>query len=571
MKRYLALTLVFFSTIAFLSSCEKAPFVTTTGPRSYNFTRQGGTQTFAFSCNRDWSVSSTESWIRISPSSGAASDGDITVTITCSPNTTYDPRSATVTLKVEELTETISISQDTGLGLIVSQTNFDLTNEEQIIEVEVKTNIEFEIFSDAEWIKKADTKALSSSSLAMSIQANLNLEQRTGTVTIRQKDGDLSSTIVIKQEADVPIIFADLTTKKICVERWDMNRDGELSVTEAKMVSSLGQVFKESNISSFDEFKYFKGITTIEKQAFLASKIKSIVFPESITSVEMEAFLYCTLLSSLSLNEGLTTIGDYAFQTCYSLQNVVFPESLQRLGMLSFSATALSVISIPDGLTSFGEGVFSNCTSLREFRGINTSSDHRCLIVDGVLVAFAPYSLTSYDFPDTISKVTWGVFNSCTSLIKVSFSKKTTIFDGGFSDCSSLQSISFEGKGEGLETVPTFQNCQALTVIDISKATKIKEIPQRFLYRCANIGEITIPVSVETINPQAFLYCSSLKTVICQPTTPPILLSIYSGQPDVFSYTNNNLSIYVPASSLEEYKNAYTWQPYANRIKPIQE
>ena len=186
----------------FIQSCQKAPFVTMTGPRSYTFTRDGGTQSFTFSCNRDWSVSSSESWIRVSPSSGAKSDNDVTVTITCSSNTTYDPRNATITVRVEELTEMISVTQETGLGLLVSPTTFDLTNAAQDIEIEVQKNVQYAVTIDdacRDWISQKGTKALSSEKVTFTIAANETYDNREGKITFKQTDGDLLQTVTVKQ------------------------------------------------------------------------------------------------------------------------------------------------------------------------------------------------------------------------------------------------------------------------------------------------------------------------------------------------------------------------------------
>ena len=175
MKRIISQLFVLVSLVFVVASCQKAPFLTLNTPRSFTFTRDGGSQSITFTCNRDWSVSSSESWIQVSPSSGTASDGEVTVKITCAENTTYDARTATVTVKVEELTETISISQDTGLGLIVSPSSFDLTNVAQTIEIEVQKNVEYNISIDPaarEWITHTGTKGLTSEKLAFSIAAN---------------------------------------------------------------------------------------------------------------------------------------------------------------------------------------------------------------------------------------------------------------------------------------------------------------------------------------------------------------------------------------------------------------
>lgn len=201
MKRALTFVLALVFAISF-TACEKAPFVTMTGPRSYTFTREGGTQSFAFSCNRDWIVSSTESWIRVSPTSGKASDGDITVTITCSPNTTYDPRTATITVKVEELSETLTVTQETGIGLIVSPTTFDLTNAAQDIEIELQKNVQYSVAIDesgVDWIKQGGTKALSTDKVTFHISENKDYDGREGKITFKQTDGPLSETVIVRQ------------------------------------------------------------------------------------------------------------------------------------------------------------------------------------------------------------------------------------------------------------------------------------------------------------------------------------------------------------------------------------
>ena len=202
MKRVLHFALLLISAIALLASCEKAPFITMTGPRSFSFTRDGGTQSISFTCNRPWSVSSTESWIQITPSSGEASDKDISVTIKCSPNTTYDPRSATVTVKLEELSESITITQDTGIGLLVSPTTFELTNAAQVIEIEVQKNVQYSVAIDdesAKWIKQGGTKALTSDKVTFTISANESYDNREGKITFKQLDGDLSQTVTVRQ------------------------------------------------------------------------------------------------------------------------------------------------------------------------------------------------------------------------------------------------------------------------------------------------------------------------------------------------------------------------------------
>ena len=137
MKRffYIALALVC------LASCQKAPFLTMTGSHNYNFTDHGGTQSFSFSCNREWRASASDSWIRISPSSGEASKEEITVTITCESNTTYEDRNCTISIIAEDLNETISVSQEQNKGIVmISEKSISVDAAGGDFSIEYKTN-----------------------------------------------------------------------------------------------------------------------------------------------------------------------------------------------------------------------------------------------------------------------------------------------------------------------------------------------------------------------------------------------------------------------------------------------
>lgn len=198
-------TLLFLSIIGMvcLFSCEKAPFLTLSTPNTISFTDQGGMQSISFTANRSWSVSSSDSWCKVSPSSGDKSDGNISVTITCEPNATYDPRVATLTIKVDELMETITVTQDTNYGLLVSPTTYNLSNAAQTIEVEVRANVKYSVEIDAackDWITQTGTKALSTDKITFAIAANESYDNREGKITIRQMDGTLSQILIVKQK-----------------------------------------------------------------------------------------------------------------------------------------------------------------------------------------------------------------------------------------------------------------------------------------------------------------------------------------------------------------------------------
>lgn len=184
------------------SSCQKAPFLTFTGQKSFTFKDAGGSETITFSCNRAWTVTSSESWLTVSPAKGEANEGGVNVTITCAANTTYDQRNATVTIMSEGLSESISVSQETNYGLIVSPTTFNLTNAEQNIDIEVQKNVQYSVAIDKEcsdWISVGGTKALTTDKVTIHIAANTSYDDREGKITFKRIDGDLSQTVTVKQ------------------------------------------------------------------------------------------------------------------------------------------------------------------------------------------------------------------------------------------------------------------------------------------------------------------------------------------------------------------------------------
>lgn len=126
---------------------------------------------------------------------------------------------------------------------------------------------------------------------------------------------------------DPNITFADSRVEEICVAHWDTNGDQKLSMAEAAAVTSIGALFSEdTDVTSFDEFQYFTGVTGIgvDTDGFNNCRyLRSITLPNSVTAIGDYAFYDCSNLTNLTLSSSLASIGYNAFYGCSSLSSII--------------------------------------------------------------------------------------------------------------------------------------------------------------------------------------------------------------------------------------------------------
>ena len=259
------------------------------------------------------------------------------------------------------------------------------------------------------------------------------------------------------------------------------------------------------------------GVTSIGNCAFDGcSSLTSATIPNSVTGIGNWAFYGCSSLTSATIPDSVTSIGEDAFNGCKSLTSVTIPNSVTSIANGAFSnCSSLTSVTIPDGVTSIGESAFYGCSSLTNVtipKSVTSIGDW----------AFSNCtSLTNVTIPKSVTRIGFGAFSGSNATITVASGnseycsvagalynkQKTTLFypgmikDGSFRIPNSVTTIAYSA----------FEGCSSLTSVTIPNS--VTSIGWYAFRDCSSLTRITIPNSVTSIGEWVFGSCTSLTRV----------------------------------------------------------
>ena len=390
------------------------------------------------------------------------------------------------------------------------------------------------------------------------------------------------------------IDFADAVVKNICVSHWDTNGDGELSYLEAAVVRDLCDFFNgNTEITSFDEFQYFIGMTTVGDSAFSGcTGLVSIELPNSLTIIGERAFYNCRVLTgSLNIPNSVTKICDYAFYGLVGFTgSLTIPNSVTTIGNYAFYGCKGFTGNIPNSVTTIGDYAFvgiENLTSVTIGNSVTSIGKWAFYENDGLTSFYIPSSVIDigesilcgcdnitqivvspenpiYDsrnncnaiiktseneliqgckntiIPSTVTSIGNSSFRMLNSLTSINIPNSVTaIGEYAFSSCNSLVSAIIPNTVTSI-SYNAFQFCDALSELALGNALELISF-QAFWY-CNGLTSVIIPNSLTAVKDQAFYGCPNLASVI-------IGTSVNQLSYGAFSYCSNLSSAYFLAST----------------------
>lgn len=188
----------------------------------------------------------------------------------------------------------------------------------------------------------------------------------------------------------------------------------------------------------YDKQKYT--VEAIGSFGFYNTRMTSVFFPNTLKSIGLMAFKYCSDLNSITFPESLTKIDADAFSFCTNLEEIELPDNLTVIERSDFSGcTALTSVKFPDSLTRIGNGAFHSCKNLKSvslpptLKRIDAYAFNTC------------NSLTSLALPDSLTLIQESVFEKCINLTEIYLPASIEIMGGYiFRGCDNISDVTYD-------------------------------------------------------------------------------------------------------------------------------
>lgn len=222
-------------------------------------------------------------------------------------------------------------------------------------------------------------------------------------------------------------------------------------------------------------------VTAIAAEAFYFNmKTTSVTLPDGLETIGGSAFFFASGIKTLHIPDSVKTIGAMAFNYV-SNAALNIPASIEFIGDSAFSGSGVVGGDFPEGLTYIGEKAFLNCKGLTAITLPSTVETY------GANIFYGCSNVTYVELPQNMEKIPNGLLWSCTSLKRIYIPSSVREIGNAAFYSSGIEKLNLP---DGLQKIDQWAFC----------STKLKEI--------------IIPDSVQTVEYRAFIYCEGVENCV---------------------------------------------------------
>lgn len=504
-------------------------------------------------------------WIKETMTRGMSSH---TLHYTVAPNDSYDGRKTEIIYRDKSdssIADTLTILQAQKDAIIISEKEVKVGSEGGTVEVKIDANVDFEMqLPDVEWISETSTRGLSTHKKYLKIAENTGETSRTAEVVFKNTTSGIEETLTVSQSAKGKRVKVHVEkagtlsdyiaeSEKLNVEELEVS--GNLGGKDIAFIREMAGTYNhantegklvyldmtEANIVADGEYylpnssgkEYLPTENTIGERMFTSRGLQTILLPKSVTSIDDRAFSSCHSLNKVVIYENsVKTIGMAAFEYCSSLADIVLPEGVTTIARSAFwGCSSLSRIDLPEGVTTIGHSAFYGCEKLSSVKLPNSLTT-----IEGF--AFSGCNGLTITIPDNVESMSMLTFSDCTGLdITIPGRFLTKIENPIGSNCKDVRVTI----AEGTTVIEEYAFQKRPGIVSVTIPESVTSIGHAAFWQCSGLTDIIIPSSVTEIGDDAFSKCTNLTNV----TLPDGLTFIGEG---VFHICKGLVSVVIPNS-----------------------